>query len=86
LAYNCQYLFGNRSANMSNDLDFAEPTTAPRLTRSDLRTRDLVNQAIASLPTLGVQRAAAFLAAMNVPPEVALRCLVYPRRRRPLQD
>jgi hypothetical protein len=71
---------------MSNDLDFAEPTTAQRLTRNDLRTRDLVNQAIASLPTLGVRRAAAFLATMNVPPEVALRCLVYPRRRRPLQD
>lgn len=53
------------------------------LKRTDLRTRDLVNQAIASLPTLGVQRSAAFLAAMNVPPEIAVRCLVYPHRRRP---
>jgi hypothetical protein len=35
------------------------------------------------VPTLGVQRAAAFLAAMNVPPEIAVRCLVYPHRRRP---
>jgi hypothetical protein len=57
-----------------------------RLTRTDLRTRDLINQAIASLPTLGVQRAAAFLAAMNVPPEIAVRCLVYPQRRRPTSN
>ncbi len=53
-----------------------------QLKRTDVRTRDLVNQAIASLPTLGVRRAAAFLAAMNVPPEIAVRCLVYPHRRR----
>lgn len=53
-----------------------------QLKRTDVRTRDLVNQAVASLPNLGVQRAAAFLAAMNVPPEIAVRCLVYPHRRR----
>jgi hypothetical protein len=53
-----------------------------QLQRTDVRTRDLVNQAIASLPDLGVQRAASFLAAMNVPPEIAVRCLVYPHRRR----
>lgn len=62
----------------------AEAPAAPgqRLQRTDLRTRDLVNQAIASIPTLGVQRAASFLAAMNVPPEVALRCLCNPNKRR----
>lgn len=53
-----------------------------RLTRTDVRTRDLINQAIASIPTLGVQRAAAFLAAMNVPPEIAVRCLCNPNKRR----
>ena len=64
----------------------ADTVAAHRLTRTDLRTRDLINQAIASVPTLGVQRAAAFLAAMNVPPEIAVRCLVYPHRRRPMHN
>jgi hypothetical protein len=58
---------------------------ARRLSRTDVRTRDLINQAIASVPTLGMQRAAAFLAASNVPPEIAVRCLVYPQKRRPPQ-
>lgn len=53
-----------------------------RKPRTDMRTRDLVNQAVASIPTLGLQRAAEFLAAMNVPAEVAVRTLVYPHRRR----
>ena len=53
-----------------------------RVVRTDLRTRDLVNQAVASIPTLGLQRAAEFLAAMNVPAEIAVRTLVYPQRRR----
>ncbi|MFC5459060.1 hypothetical protein [Massilia niabensis] len=53
-----------------------------RVVRTDLRTRDLVNQAVASVPTLGLQRAAEFLAAMNVPAEIAVRTLVYPQRRR----
>ncbi|CAN7463740.1 hypothetical protein LJR122_003127 [Massilia sp. LjRoot122] len=53
-----------------------------RRQRTDIRTRDLVNQAIASVPTLGLQRAAEFLATMNVPAEVAVRVLVYPSRRR----
>ncbi|QNB01411.1 hypothetical protein G4G31_12995 [Massilia sp. Se16.2.3] len=53
-----------------------------RVLRTDLRTRDLVNQAVASVPTLGLQRAAEFPAAMNVPAEVAVRTLVYPQRRR----
>ncbi|WP_313171837.1 hypothetical protein [Massilia oculi] len=48
----------------------------------DGRTRDLVNQAIASIPTLGLVRAAEFLATMNVPAEVAVRALVYPKLRR----
>ncbi len=55
---------------------------ATRKQRTDMRTRDLVNQAVASIPTLGLQRAAEFLAAMNVPAEVAVRTLVYPHRRR----
>ncbi|MDB5933687.1 MAG: hypothetical protein JWQ01_1031 [Massilia sp.] len=50
--------------------------------RTDFRTRDVVNQAIASIPTVGLQRAAEFLSAMNVPAEVAIRTLVYPNRRR----
>jgi hypothetical protein len=53
-----------------------------RKPRTDMRTRDLVNQAVASIPTLGLQRAAEFLAAMNVPAEIAVRALVYPQRRR----
>jgi hypothetical protein len=53
-----------------------------RLQRIDMRTRDLVNQAVASVPTLGLQQAAEFLAAMGVPAEVAVRTLVYPHRRR----
>lgn len=59
----------------------AQPAQA-RVVRTDLRTRDLVNQAVASVPTLGLQRAAEFLAAMNVPAEIAVRTLVYPQRRR----
>ena len=57
-------------------------SVADRKQRTDMRTRDLVNQAVASVPTLGLQRAAEFLAAMNVPAEVAVRTLVYPNRRR----
>jgi hypothetical protein len=62
------------------NLDFA--TDIERKPRTDMRTRDLVNQAVASIPTLGLQRAAEFLAAMNVPAEIAIRTLVYPNRRR----
>jgi len=50
--------------------------------RTDIRTCDLINQAIASVPSVGLQRAAEFLASMNVPAEVAIRTLVYPGRRR----
>jgi len=67
---------------LTNDIEDEAPATGHRLTRTDLRTRDLINQAIASVPTLGVQRAAAFLAAMNVPAEIAVRCLCNPQRRR----
>ena len=59
-----------------------QPTPAQRAPRTDLRTRDVVNQAIAAIPTLGLQQVAEFLNAMNVPPEVAIRTLVYPSRRR----
>ncbi|WP_323144174.1 hypothetical protein [Massilia phyllosphaerae] len=57
-------------------------TLEQRKPRTDMRTRDLVNQAVASVPSLGLQRAAEFLAAMNVPAEIAVRTLVYPHRRR----
>ena len=50
--------------------------------RTDFRTRDLVNQAIASLPAAGLRRAANFLRMMKVPAEIAVRTLVYPKRRR----
>ena len=50
--------------------------------RTDFRTRDVVNQAIAAIPTLGLQKAAEFLSAMNVPPEVAIRALAYPAKRK----
>jgi len=66
------------------ELQMRRPAQAAqtRVVRTDLRTRDLVNQAVASVPTLGLQRAAEFLAAMNVPAEIAVRTLVYPQRRR----
>lgn len=84
LAYNDKCLFGNLGFGMSTtDIDLPAVEAGQRLQRTDLRTRDLINQAIASIPTLGVQKAAAFLAAMNVPPEVAVRCLLQPGKRRP---
>ncbi|KGF81216.1 hypothetical protein IA69_14295 [Massilia sp. JS1662] len=64
------------------NIDTATATLAERRPRTDMRTRDLVNQAVASVPTLGLQRAAEFLAAMGVPAEIAVRALVYPNRRR----
>jgi hypothetical protein len=70
---------------MINDIHSEQATierAQVRRQRTDMRTRDLVNQAVASVPTLGLQRAAEFLAAMNVPAEIAVRTLVYPNRRR----
>lgn len=74
---------------MMNDTGELTPVAAAagtasgvRRHRTDIRTRDLINQAVASIPTLGLQRAAEFLATMNVPAEVAVRVLVYPNRRR----
>lgn len=63
-------------------LDATSATPSVRKQRTDLRTSDLVNQAVASVPTLGLQRAAEYLASMNVPAEIAVRTLVYPGRRR----
>lgn len=68
--------------NETPDVAHDAGTQAGRRQRTDGRTRDLVNQAVASIPTLGLQRAAEFLATMNVPAEVAVRALVYPHRRR----
>ena len=62
--------------------DMDQRTTPPRALRTDFRTRDVVNQAIAAIPTLGVRQVAEFLKAMNVPPDIAIRTLVYPDRRR----
>ena len=68
---------------MMNELgELAPAAEKVRHKRLDTRTRDLVNQAVASVPSLGLQRAAEFLAAMNVPAEIAVRTLVYPHRRR----
>lgn len=58
------------------------PQPIQRAQRTDFRTRDVVNQAIAAIPTLGLQQVAEFLNAMNVPPEVAIRTLIYPNLRR----
>jgi hypothetical protein len=69
--------------NESNNGQAVAERQVLRRPRTDMRTRDLVNQAVASIPTLGLQRAAEFLAAMNVPAEIAVRTLVYPQRRRP---
>lgn len=71
----------NDTGELSPVAEAAE-TARVRRQRTDIRTRDLVNQAVASIPTLGLQRAAEFLATMNVPAEVAIRVLVYPKRRR----
>jgi len=50
--------------------------------RTDHRTRDIVNQAVAALPEVGLRRAAEFLFAMGVPHAIATRALVYPTHRR----
>jgi len=57
-------------------------TLNQRKPRTDMRTRDLINQAVALVPAVGLQRAAEFLASMHVPAEIAVRTLVYPNRRR----
>ncbi len=67
---------------MRDTMNADTATLEQRKPRTDMRTRDLVNQAVASVPSLGLQRAAEFLAAMNVPAEIAVRTLVYPHRRR----
>ncbi|SFV14174.1 hypothetical protein [Pseudoduganella namucuonensis] len=56
--------------------------TRPQHVRSDMKTREVVDQAIAAVPAIGLRQAAEFLSAMNVPPSVAIRTLVYPHRRR----
>lgn len=72
----------NDSGELATLADAAAKVPGVRRQRTDIRTRDLINQAVASIPTLGLQRAAEFLATMNVPAEVAVRVLVYPNRRR----
>jgi hypothetical protein len=55
--------------------------SSPTHSRTDFRTRDVVNQAIAAMPTLGVQQCAEYLSSMKVPPEVAIRALSQRRSR-----
>ena len=57
-------------------------TTRTPHPRTDRATSDIVDQAIAALPRVGLRQAAEFLAAMRVAPKVAIRTLVYPARRR----
>ena len=72
----------NDTGELASVSGAAVDSSSVRRQRTDIRTRDLINQAVASIPTLGLQRAAEFLATMNVPAEVAVRVLVYPNRRR----
>jgi len=72
----------NDTGELAPVADATGKASGVRRQRTDIRTRDLINQAVASIPTLGLQRAAEFLATMNVPAEVAVRVLVYPNRRR----
>ncbi|MCC2956268.1 hypothetical protein LK542_11640 [Massilia sp. IC2-477] len=72
----------NDTGELASVSGVAAESGSVRRQRTDIRTRDLINQAVASIPTLGLQRAAEFLATMNVPAEVAVRVLVYPNRRR----
>lgn len=82
LLYNSNVSIATCGNMMNMEEVQAHQSASARVVRTDLRTRDLVNQAVASIPTLGLQRAAEFLAAMNVPAEIAVRTLVYPHRRR----
>lgn len=54
----------------------------PHHARADIKTREVVDQAIAAVPAVGLRQAAEFLSAMKVPHAVAVRTLVYPNRRR----
>ena len=47
--------------NVTPDMARENNAQTARRQRTDSRTSDLVNQAIASVPTLGLQRAAEFL-------------------------
>jgi hypothetical protein len=68
--------------NMNPEPENVEPSAHSGHVRTDFRTRDVVNQAIAAIPSLGLQQVAEFMSSMNVPPEVAIRTLVYPSKRR----
>lgn len=58
------------------------PADRPKHIRTDMWTREVVDQAIAAMPAIGLRQAAEFLSAMKVPPDIAVRTLVYPQRRR----
>jgi hypothetical protein len=59
-----------------------QPADSPKQIRTDVWTREVVDQAIAAMPAIGLRQAAEFLSAMKVPPAIAVRTLVYPHRRR----
>ncbi|QCP14344.1 hypothetical protein FCL38_30960 [Pseudoduganella umbonata] len=54
----------------------------PQHARTNRKMRDLVDQAVTAMPEVGIRKSAEFLASMHVPVEVAVRALVYPKRRR----
>lgn len=54
----------------------------PKHARSNRKMRDIVDQAVSALPEVGIRKSAEFMASMHVPIEVAVRALVYPKRRR----
>ncbi len=63
-------------------MDTTETPGRTPFRRTDTRMHTVVDQAIASLPAVGLKQAAQFLAAMAVPAPVAVRTLVYPQLRR----
>jgi hypothetical protein len=54
----------------------------PKHARTNRRMRDAVDKAITAVPEVGIRKSAEFLASMHVPVDVAVRALVYPKRRR----
>lgn len=59
-----------------------QQASRPQHVRADRMTSEIVEQAIAAIPAVGLRQAAEFLSAMHVPASVAIRTLVYPQQRR----
>ena len=83
LTYHASHLINVINPDMSQDLrsksEDSEAIKPPP--RTDFFTRDVVNQAIAAVPTLGIAQVAEYLSSMKVPPEVAIRALCKNRKR-----